>query len=93
MHIKTLTTMSILLIGIAACNNPKPADPAVSAPAADTTTPASDKTMPTNTVDTMTVPSNVITETAPPPPPPGDQPRGLPDRRSDAPSEGVTEAK
>jgi hypothetical protein len=91
MHIKTLTTMSILLIGIAACNNPKPADPAVSAPAADTTTPASDTTMPTNTVDTMTVPSNVITETAPPPP--ADQPRGLPDRRSDAPSKGATEAK
>jgi hypothetical protein len=96
MHIKTLTAMSVLLVGIAACNNPKPADPAVTTPAAEAPTTPTEAVATTNAVDATMEASNAVAEPAASN---GveettDDPRGLPDRRgTDAAVEGATEAK
>jgi hypothetical protein len=95
MRIKILTAMSILLIGVAACNNAKPADPAVTTPATEVTTPSADTAVATNAVETTMEPSNAITEPAATNEvaAPTDEPRANEDRRIATPADGAAEPK
>jgi hypothetical protein len=88
MNIKTLTAISVLLIGVAACNNPKAADPASTSPAVDATIPPTDPAAATNAVEAPVEASNAVTE--PTSPPPQDEPRGNEDRRSGTTTGGGT---
>ena len=94
MHTKTLTAIGVLLVGVAACNNPKPAGPVVTTPAAETTV-VPESAMPGNEVNTTLEPTNSVAEPAAGGVRggPSDEPRGTPDRRSVTPSDGNAEPK
>lgn len=91
MRINTLAAIAILLVGTAACDNPKPADPAMPAPETGI---VPESAAPTNAVMEVPVPANtveapagannaVVSGNVPPPtapPPPKDEPRGGIDR-------------
>jgi hypothetical protein len=94
MRISTLTTVGFLLVGLAACNNPKPAETAP--PTAEAIT-APEVVPPTNEVTTPPDATNTVTDPAAAnavDAPPVDAPRAGEDRRAPAVSgEAAPEAK
>jgi hypothetical protein len=104
MHIKTLiktvAAIGILLAGVAACDNAKPTDTALSPQYPQTTT-ASDGTLPGNDIATTLEAVNGVSQ--PTTTPPGDarnnvagsldEPRGNPDRRTVTSTTPTTEPK
>jgi hypothetical protein len=93
MRISTLTTVGILLVGLAACNNPKPAE--TTPPTAEAIT-APEVVPPTNEVVTPPDATNTVTDPAATNAvaAPVDAPRAGEDRRAPAVSgEAAPEAK
>jgi hypothetical protein len=101
MRITTLSAIAILFLGVAACNNPAPADTTTSVPAAEVTAPENAVMPVPETANAVVDPaaaaaSNAVTE-APASnavAPAAIEPKGLPDRREAPPAgEGATEPK